>query len=345
MATITFEEICRTTSAELIEMAEAGQLQNSFTPAGLYDSLIDPANADLADIQQVLAQGGMKNKVVLRYTQPTSEAAILDSTSSVCSGGVETNYVFDTVEADQVSATPVYLFDDAQMREICESGSAFRQRVFLQAENALRRDINSKLITLFISGAGLLDGDNDKAYTFLYQEGAITTALDDGMIELQTDLMDTGMTGTPRIVTGGVMYQWLQKQGIACCNMNGFDISQMGDIAAFYDNQIAAALPSKPNTFLAYAPGAAIFLGTDQNIGEFRKVVEGVYLHDVYVSPVTGETYDVNAHYDDCERKWRFQMSKRFGLWQLPKNLYPSGDPRANVNWNFTPQAVKQVAS
>jgi hypothetical protein len=164
------------------------------------------------------------------------------------------------------------------------------------------------------------------------------------MIEFQTDLMDTGMTGSPRIVTGGVMYQWLQKQGIACCNQAGFDISQMGDIAAFYDNQIKEILPSKPNTFLAYAPGAAIFVGLSKNIGQFR-MVSDTFIFDTWVSPITAETYDMEMQFDSCTKTWRFQMSKTFGLWQLPKNLYPSGDPRANVNWNFTPQAVKEVAA
>lgn len=340
-------EICRTTSAELTELVQSGSIANSYEPAGLFDALTEPSNANLAEVDNRMAQGGMTNKVFLRFISPTSESQIDDSaTGNICDeAGLVTEYKFQEVEADQVVKTPVYKFTHDQYRLLCEPGSQFRQQVMLKAMNALRRAINSKLITLFDAGAGYLGGEENKEYTMLYQEGAITTALDDGFLEMQTDIMDTGATGTPIIVAGGNMYKWLQKQGIACCNMNGFDISQIGDVQAFYDNQISTVLgPSVNNPFFAFAPGAAIFVGLDKYVDQFRMADNHIVL-DTIVDPVTGETYDFELQFDKCDKVWKMQLSKHFGLYQLPKNYFVSGDSRANVNYSFSLRALKEVAA
>ena len=339
-------EICLTISDELMVMAEAGDLQASYQPAGLLDALIDPANAGLAEVDDAMARGGKTNKVFLRFIQPTSLSQIGDEVTNVCDEtGVTTSYQFQEVEADLVAATPVYKFTMAEYRLLCEEGSQFRQKVMLGALNAIRRDINSKLITLFDAGAGKLDGVDNKEYVMLYKEGAITTALDDGMIEFQTDVMDTGATGMPIVVAGGNMHKWLRKQGIACCNSNGWDISQLGDVRAYYDNQIVTTLgPSAGSAFFAFAPGAAIFVGTDQYVDQFRMADNHVVL-DTIIDPITGMTYDFELQFDKCDKVWKMQVSKKFGLYQLPKTLFKSGDERAGVNWNFSLVATEEEAA
>jgi hypothetical protein len=215
----------------------------------------------------------------------------------------------------------------------------------LQMLNAARRSVNAKLITLFDNGAGTLGGEANPEYTMLYRDGAITTALDDGFMQMQTDFMDTGFTGSPFVVAGGNMHRWLQKQNIACCNLNGFNVAELGQVNAYYDNQLASVLgPSVDNPFFAFAPGAAIFVGTDKYIGQFRQVSDK-FVMDTIVDPVTGMTYDFKMTFDECEEVWKMRISKNFGLWQLPKTLFKVSDSREGVNWNVSARALKEVAA
>lgn len=343
--TVTYDELCLSISEDLASALEAGNLSRKPQRVGLLEALLSPMNTTGVEIDDQLARDGKSNKVLLRHLVPDAEADSTDEITSICDeNGVEHAYVWSEVNADMAAESETKLLTPDQVRGLCEDGSAFRAELISLSLDSLRRNINAQLIPVFESGCGgILDGDGETGTTYnvIYtDDSGRRSALPQGLIDMEIDLDDVGMSERPIIVGGGNIYLYTKEQGISCCNDLGVDPSTM-DLQVFRDNQISKILtgPSYDNPFFAFAPQAAVFCPTPKNVGQFRMITD-TFIRDTIIDPVTGLEVDFDLYYNYCANDskgaWKFKTSLRFGLYQLPLTLFKSTDPRYKVNFNWS---------
>ena len=348
---ITNDNFCLTVMQDLADVAGTnGDPLKNRQKTGLLDGLLSQRNTAGVDINRNFDKGdGKNNKVIVKYLKPDSSTEVSETITNLCDvSGASTSYNYDEVALTLEAQSPVKALTESEMRELCEEGSDFRLKLIGTSINALDKKINQMLIEPFYAGAGgILNGNGNvgQSYDLLYRDGMVQLN-PEGFVLMMRDLMDTGMEGMPIIVGGGNLDMAMKLQQIACCNAFGADPSQMADMLYYYDNDILTILsePSDENAFFVFAPGAAQFVDRAQNVGQFRKIND-LFIHDTIVSPVTGLTYDFNLKYDDCTALYKWKISKKFDLWQLPTTLFKPADDRFGINFNFVFQANESTVS
>lgn len=348
---ITNDEFCLTVMRELAEVggANSNALANR-QPTGLLDALKSAENTQGTEVDRLYDQGdGKAHKVILKYLKPDSTSEVTDTVTNICdTEGEETTYNYDEVTLDYASQSATKKLTVQQMRTLCETGNEFRAKIIQGMMNSVLKHINRTIIAPFDNGAGGLIGGNGAtgtSYNLLYRNGLVQVD-PEGWLTMLQNLMDTGMTGTPILVGGGNLKKFADLQGIACCNNYGQDPAALGDVQLYYDNDIQTVLgnaSSGGTDFFAFMPGAAQFVDKPLNQGQFREIHEH-YIYDTITDPVSGLTFDFNAYYDTCDRIWKWNMSLHYGLWQLPLDMFKSGDDRFKVNFNWSFKADETSA-
>lgn len=345
---ISFEEFCYNAQADLNAVAgENGNPLLNRQPTGLLDALMSSQNTMGTEIDQLYDKGdGQAAKVQLKYLQPDTIDDSVDTISDICDEtGTPSAYIFDEVDLTLEVQSQTKLLTEDQMRTLCETGSEFRTKLIAQTMNSLVKRINRKLILPFYNGVGgLLNGAGAQGteYNFLYRDGIIQID-PEGVIDMMRDLMDTGMNGSPIVVGGGNIKKYADLKGIACCNNFGSDPSRLDEFIFYYDNDIDPVVtgPSDGNPFFVFAPGAAQFLSKPYNKGQYRKVNDS-FMYDTITDPISGLEFDIDLIYNECKpRGYKFQMSLRFDLWQMPLTLFQAGDQREAINYNWQFQALE----
>lgn len=339
---ITNDEFCRTVMRELAEMVgEQGDPLRNRQKTGLLDALTSPSNTDGGRVDNVIDMGdGKPKKAIFKWLQPDAVSDASDGILDLCDEeGEASAYNYDEVSIDYSVSSKVHSLDEAQMRELCETGSEFRSKLIGGALNSVHKKLNQTLIAPFYVGAGGIKGGNgakNTAYDLLYRDGLVQID-PEGQIEMMRDLMDAGVSGMPIFIGGSRLDTYMKLQQIACCNSYGADPSEQQDLLFFYDNDMQTILgtPSAAgDNFFVFQPGAAQLISIPYNKGEFRKAND-LFIHDTIIDPLSGLEWDFNLKYDDCDRKYKFMISLRFGLWQIPTTLFKAGDDRRGINYNF----------
>lgn len=316
---------------------------------GLLDALVSQVNTDGTKVDQLYdKKNGKNNKVILEYISPDGVNLVTDEITNICTDtGTEEVYKYDEVDLTLEVQSDIKKFTWQQMRDLCEDNNSFRAKLFAIMANSITKKMNQMLITPFSAGVGGLLGGNgatNTLYNMIIEHGAggqqeINTI---GIINLNRDLMDTGMTGAPIVVSGGNFYNYTQLKDIACCNNYGADPGMQSDLIYFYDNDMQTVL-ADPSTsddpFFVFAPGAAQLLTKPRYQGDF-KFVDGTSIRDTFIDPVSGITFDFESE-RNCDMEWVMKLSLRFDLWQLPLDLFKTGDPRSKINYNWMLQAHK----
>lgn len=347
MPTLTYDELCLTTSAQLIDAVGNGEMIGSAQPTGLLSGLLSDENTANTTIINEYDKGDGKNhKVIIKYLQPDSESDSSDSETDFCEGEGSTNaYQWADVEADQYVRSRIMTLTEAQMRDFCseDDNGAFRTKMLMGALNSVRRKVNAGLIPLYYANAGGIAGGNGAkgtAFQVLYRDNLLQVD-PEGIIDMLQAYQDTGATGMPILAGGGNIKKYADMQGIACCNNLGVDASQLQDFMLFYDNQIDGILSnaSEDDIFFAWAPGANVFVSRPKYKGQFRKISD-TFIKDTIVDPLTGLEWDFNLKYDDCDEVYKWMISLNYGLFTAP-SVYKSGDTRAVVNYSFAFKATE----
>lgn len=348
MPTVTYDELCLTTSKELMEGTIAGELSAKRQPTGLLSGLLSDQNTANVTIQADYSRDGKNNVVALKYLKPDAESDTSDEETSICDdAGESTAYVWTDVEADQWAQSRTMKLTFNEMRALCETGSEFRNKLLMNAMDSITRKINGGLVSLFDAGAGGIlggDGATGTEYQMLYRNGLLQVD-PEGWIKMVQDLNDVGIMDTPILAGGGNLKKYADLQGISCCNDFGVDASQLPDSNIYYDNQIGTILTgaSYDNPFFAWAPGAAVFVSRPKYVGEFR-MVSDQFIFDTIVDPVTGLRYDFEMDFDKCDKVYKIRISLNYGLFQLPSTLFKSTDDRNGVNFNWSFRATEGSA-
>lgn len=354
---ITNDNFCLTVMKELAAVSgtDGDPLKNRLK-TGLLDALTTAQNVGGTEIDQLYDQkDGKDHKVILKYLKPDSISEVSDSITDICDDeGAESSYVFDEVSLNLQVQSPVKKLTHTQMRALCEEGAEFeRMKLIASMFSAVEKNMNQQLITSFAAGAGGIyngNGATGTGYNFLHTE-TLTEVDPTGYVNMTRDLMDTGMVGNPLVIAGGIFDSYARRVGIGCCNNYGAAIDKLSDLGYYYDNDLQTILssPSSGNEFLVFAPGAAQLVTKPMNQGQFR-IVQDRDLWDTITNPATGITYDFYKRFDPCPAGgggpvYTMKIALNFDLWQLPLDMFKSGDPRYGINFNFLFNALQSTGS
>lgn len=339
---ISFDEFCL--NAQDVLNAAAGENGNpnlNRQKTGFIDALVSPENTAGMEVDSLLDKGdGKINRVQLKYLKPD---AVADSTSTITDlcdeTGVEHAYVYDEPELTEEVASSVTLVTEAQIRTLCESGQEFWQKILFGKFNSLMRTMNATLIPQFVLGAGdFWNGDvGPNSYAFLNNDTGMVQPDLNGEVDMMTDIENTGMTGRPIIVGGGNIDKYVKLSKYGCCNSGGLDNAMTADFDFYRDQFMDGILSnaSENNMFFAFAPRSAQLLTKPYNKGQFAKVGSD-FTFGTLTDPRTGIEYDFELFYDKCSpRGYKMRLSLRYGLWQLPLDMFKSTDDRYRINYNL----------
>lgn len=340
---ISFDEFCLNSQDELNRVAgENGNPLMKRTKTGFIDALRSPENTQGVQIIDMLDKGdGKTHRAQVKYLKPDGTSDAGDTITDICDdAGTAKAYTYDEPEITlQVQSDPS-LLTESQMRELCESGSEFRIKLMNGAMDSIITRMNQRLIPLFVAGAGKFNGGDagPNSYAFLNNDSGIIQPDLNGEVYMMRDYDNSGASGRPIVVGDGNIdhYRRLQKYG--CCNGVGLDNNQIADFDFYYDRFMNGILSnaSEDNMFFVWAPRAAQLLTKTINKGEFAKSGSD-FTYGTITDPMTGIEFDMELQYDKCSpRGYRFKMSLRYDLWQLPLDMFKSTDTdRYQVNYNF----------
>ena len=328
---------------ELQEVAgQNGDPMRNRQKTGLLTALTSDLNTDGMEVDRLYTQGdGKTRKAILKYMKPDAVSDTSDTITDICEDvGASSAYVYDEVAIDNEVQSAVKTFTDAEMRALCETGSAFRMKVMGGMLNSVAKKINRTLITDFSTGVGgILNGSGAAAtnYDLLFDDGGIVQLNPPEWIKMMRDLDNTGLVGNKLFIGGAKFDTVAGLKNIAYCNAYGQDVSATSDPLYYHDIDIDSVLtaPSdSDNSFFVFGAGAAQLIDKPLYKDEFR-IVHDQEVFDTIVDPVTGLEYDFELIWDRCDKSWKMKLSLHYGLWQLPLDLYKSGDDRYKVNYNF----------
>jgi len=339
---ISFDEFCLNLQENLNAVAgENGNPILNRQPTGFIDALVSSENTAGMEVDSLLDKGdGKINTVQLKYLKPDSVSDATSTITDLCEEeGVEHAYVYDEPELTEEVASSVTLVTEDQIRTLCESGQEFWNRLVLGKMNSVMRKMNETLIAQFVSGAGnFWNGDaGPNSYAFLNNDSGIYSPDVNGEVMMMRDIQNTGAVGRPIVVGGGNIDHYRRLQQYGCCNNVGLDNSKIADFDFYYDQFMDSVLASasEDNMFFAWAPRAAQLLTKCYNKGQFAKTGSD-FTFNTIVDPRTGIEYDFELFYDKCSpRGYKMRLSLRYGLWQLPLDMFKSTDDRYQVNYNM----------
>jgi len=340
---IELADLCLHTQEELERVAgENGNPMNNRQPAGMIEALMSDANRDGIEVSDLLDKGdGKLNTVSLKYMKPDAISDSSDTITDLCDeAGVAHTYVYTEPELTREVQSETKLLTEDQFRTLCDpSAEAFRTKLIMGAMNSVILRMDRAMITDYVAGAGgFIDGDaGPNSYAFLNNDSGINAVDPNGFISMMIDYENTGAVGRPIIVADGNFHRYAKLEDLGCCNQLGQNIAGSMEGSYYYDRQIDSTLTdaSENNLFMVWAPGAAQMLNKNYNRGDFRKVGSD-FLFDTITDPRTGITFDFELYYDKCNpRGYRFNIKTRYGLFQLPLDMFKAGDQRFGINFNF----------
>lgn len=341
---IELADFCLHTQLELEAIAgDNGNPMNNRQPIGFLDGLMSDANRESVTIEDVLDRGdGKAPTVSIKYMSPDAVADSTDTITDLCDEtGVAHVYKFAEPEITREIASEVKLLTEDQFRTLCDpTMEGFRTKLIQGAMNSLLQRMDRALIPDYVAGAGgFVAGDaGPKSYPFLNNDSGIIQIDPNGWIKMMRDYENSGATGVPIIVADGNFDHYARLAEIGCCNQLGQQLgANRREGQYWYDRNMDIVLSdaSEDNLFFVWAPGAAQFIQRNINRGDFRKVGSD-FLFDTFTDVRTGIEFDFELYYDKCSpRGYKFRLSTRYGLFQLPLDMFKSTDDRYQINYNF----------
>lgn len=290
-------------------------IQSDLNTSGITKVAIDPGT-------------GKKKTVRLKYIKRhADESDIITTKKTDCSTDVEPTPFDEDVDITEYIGTPGIKFDRAQMRKLCEPDSTYMQEQINAHINTLVVSLNKKLITAQATNFGkFLGGDTYKVVTLLKNGGAPYFK---GEADIMEAFADVDWTGKPIVIGDGNLAQYVRQTSIGCCNNDGVDLSQAGNMAYFRDRFVQGIVGD--NTFIGMVPGMVQLLTWNEYVGSYA-AEEGTFSHGTIIDPMTGLKLDMRWHFNDCDDTFSVNLGLWYKLHFLPTDAFDSADDLYGYN-------------
>ena len=307
------------------------------TQTGYLDAVISPYNtAGVTKIPVDPGNGKIKT-VRLTYFQKGCEDDIGEECmGSDCEGTDARSPKESVVEVNNCISTKGTIFDEADMRKLCEPDSAFLKQYIASELDPMMVALNRRLITV----QALNFGAFVPAAAAPMQVDMMTANIPIyiGEKRVLEQFQNLGISAQPMLIGNGLLDDYTMINKVGCCNAAGVDHSRVGNYQ-YYRDRFVGGILGNANDFIGLAPGYVQLLTWNKNKGDYRKVND-VFSHDTFVDPKTGLEIDLDIVYNPCTSKYFMQIGFNWELWFLPTDSFQYCDENYNVNYTLHFRAI-----
>jgi len=323
--------LCAKLQADLINVAGQNAPSLKRDRVGYLDALMSAENRAGVEMIPVPTNGKFRQVQVNYHTRGT-ESEVNLTCSNDCTTSVERTPLEAIITIDNCIETKGLLFQEDEMRKLCEGDQVWVSSVIMSQMNAVNVALNKQLLALQSANFGSFgDGTNFKQVQLFDNTTNASRAIAAAQIRHQYDLV--GASGAPIMIGGGNLDLFAKVNQIACCNSNtGTDLSRWVDYQYYNDRFVDSEIGT--NEFVVLAPGAVQLVTWNKYVGEYAKRND-VFEHGTITDPFTGLTYDLKVHYDDCADSWKIKLQLHWALFFIPSNAFAAGDANEEVNYTF----------
>jgi hypothetical protein len=222
--------------------------------------------------------------------------------------------------------------------------------LIVEGANIVLRAINRAVVTAQATEFGVNTTTLSSTGKFInINKNGNDYSLDDGIVEMLTDIQENEICGQPCLVGGGLFNAYYNHaRVITCCNQAGLDLGAAGIPRFFFDKDTQSIWGA--NTVGMFAPGSVKFISYNKFVGSFAGA-RGTSFFTTLPLPVDefgcaddclrDLVLDMQLRYNDCpvdtgdgtlQRGWQVILSKEFALWTQPDNAFQATDPLFGTN-------------
>jgi hypothetical protein len=332
--------ICEKVQSSLVEILGSNTPSLKRTKVGYLSALQSPQN--LAGVTKVPIDPGTgkKKTVRIKFIQRATEADVQETEITDCSTEVERTPFETDVEITRYVRSPGLKFDENEMRKLCEADSAYMQGVINAEMDAVIKFLNKKLITIQNANFGNfnpVEVPNFKSVVLLTGKKQIPNYK--GESDIIQSFEDIDAMGRPIVVGHGNLSHYVRQTGIGCCNQDGIDLNRAGNLDYYTDRYVEGIIGA--NCFIGLEPGMVQLLTWNKYVGVYRKEND-VFSHSTIVDPISGLTFDMKWHYDDCADVYSVFFGLHYDMFFIPTNSFKAGDELAGVNGSLKFQGLSE---
>jgi len=219
----------------------------------------------------------------------------------------------------------------------------------MTAASAMSQAMNTDLGALAAAAIGVNRATGvNTAQTINIPVNTTNNRLGNGVNKIKSDFLLNGFNGTPVVVGGGLMYDWILNQPAKSADQSGLNSRiQAAGFDFWTDYSIGTGALGGADEVIVYEKDAVQLVTWLRNRGAFAGT-KGTSTFGIISLPMNagnGQTkmvsYDFQLKYNDCaeefgyvdgvegvalQRGWNIIISKHFGLYVIPTNAYRVGD-------------------
>jgi len=345
----------------LAQLAGENDPQAKITPPGFTGLLMEnnPSLQVISGLTTTTAEGH-KKVITYKYQPRYSDSVVTDEKS--CDGGVTTQYLEASITNPYEVAANIYI-EDSEIAKFCEDASRTvsvgKPATSLMAEhtysivrlaNALVSRVDKRLLEAIVWGINPNTGVNTAKVVNINSDKSVNK-LTDGIVDILQDASVAEIYGQLLIAGSGNMNRYELQNIAAVAALNGIDTSRFSGYKWYNDNKASTATGWGTNIVGVFEKGSVGFV--DGNIytgfragkkgtSEFFQLTIPVIVNGRMVDMI----FDAQLKYYDCKFEdinnygnlvtynpgYKLILSKTFGLFQWPTNVYGTGDVLEGYN-------------
>lgn len=330
--------------------------QYKITPVGFLQSLLEnPTTAAISNAAEIAA--GQDKVLKVRYLQRGLESEVTEIDD--CDTPISPEWKESEIGRPLFSKIGIFISDENMRKyqdeaaKTLQAGTptsplmvALYETLITKLQGILQK-IDGNLLSAQATkwGVNAVSGNsNAQAITF-----ANSLAMEDGVVKLLTDYQLNEMTQAPVIVGNGKVMSYNVLQGMKTgADSNGFGANQT---FKFY-NDVASVSKWGANHFGVFSPGMIGFVDFNKNVGPYAGEKGGAIFFTIPVpvmlanGTLTSLVFDAQLQYETCpqygptgqkiaDRGWKLIVSKSYGLFNAPNDMFAATDRLAGVNGSF----------
>lgn len=328
--------------------------QYKITPVGFLQMLLEnPTTAKISNAKEILS--GAERDLKVRYAQRGLESDV--SSTDDCSTPTGLAYQETTIGRSLFSKLGIFISDDDMRKYQNDAQTTLSQgtpseplmtplyEAILVKVNGIIQKMNANLLAAQTTkwGVNAVTG----AATAQTLNFANTLSMTDGVVKLISDYQLNEGVETPLIVGNGVVANYnIAQQLKVAADQYGFASNQT---FKFY-NDFRSTTAWGVNHFGLFTPGLIGLVDFNKNVGSYagQKGASFFFTLPVPVQLANGQltslVFDCQLKYNDCPvtegettipRGWNLIISKSYGLFNAPTNMYAATDRLNGVNGAF----------
>lgn len=321
--------------------------QYKVTPVGFLQMLLEnPVTAKISNEKQI--REGMERELKIRYMQRGLESEIEDDDN--CDTSITPTWLESSIGRPLFAKAGIFISDEEMRKYQDEATKTIAAGANIQVPlmaalyetimvkcNGLIQNINSKLLTAQAAkwGANVAYGDAN-AHSLNFGDKLV---MNDGLVKLMLDAQGNEINGELILVGNGIVnaYQVLQGQ------KSGLDQYGFGKANFKLYNDIGSVSKWGLNHFGAFAQGLVGLVDFNKNVGPYAGEKGGSVFFTLPVpvqlsgGNLSTLVFDCQLKYQDCpvfneanekiaDRGWKLILSKSFGLWNAPTDMFAATD-------------------